>query len=201
MNSLFQQLKSFYPHALNQQLYEAFRVHLKPRTLAKGDYFLQQGEQRWEIAFIEEGLLHKYFLVEGESVTDNFHLEGAWAADQASFAPVLAPALLTIQALEPSKLLVIQRKKLEELGRQFPAIEHIMRLNAEMNYTYAFRRKISLLKDSPRDRYLGMLRDRPKLPQRVPQYLLASYLGITPEALSRIRKKLSQESSLIDRDQ
>ncbi len=190
MDRLFQKIQSIIPIGLEEL--EQFRPDIQFRTYKKGEHFLRQGEHRWEIGFITKGLFRKYFLANDEEVTDNFHMEEAFVADAASFMPQ-APALLNIVAMEDCEAYVFSRASALKWAQSSHQIETLLRLQAEMGYTFAFRRKISLLNDSPEQRYLQMLATRPKLPQRVPQYHLASYLGITPEALSRIRKRLANK--------
>jgi len=190
MNPFLQKIQSVIP--IDDEFLLPYQKYIQFRTYKKGEFFLRQGEHRWEIGFISKGLFRKYFTANGEEVTDNFHMENAFVTDSASYMPQ-TPALLNIVAMEDSEVYVLQRADLLKWAEESHMIERMLRIQAEMAYTFAFRRKISLLNDSPEQRYLQMLKTRPKLPQRVPQYHLASYLGITPEALSRIRKRLANK--------
>jgi CRP-like cAMP-binding protein len=127
---------------------------------------------------------------DGKEVIDEFSLDNEFITDYKSFL-TRTPADKDVRCLEKSSLLIISYEDLQDLYAEHPRFERIGRLMAEALFINWQDKAKSLLLDDAETRYLKLTSGRPDLVQRVPQYLIASYLGVSPETLSRIRKKIS----------
>jgi CRP-like cAMP-binding protein len=129
-----------------------------------------------------------YYNKDGKRFIDEFSLDHEFITDYSSFLNGI-PSDKNIQCIEDTTVFVISRKQLDKLYAQKNAdFERLGRVMAEQLYLQWHDKSKSLLMDSATERYSKLIKNRDQLPQRVPQYLLAEYLGITPESLSRIRK-------------
>jgi CRP-like cAMP-binding protein len=126
-----------------------------------------------------------YVLANGEERTRQFFFENGWISDYQSFL-MRTPSDTYIQALEAVDALLIRREAIERIYDEVPRADRFGRLMAEQAVMGMRRRSQALLSQSPEERYLELLRTRPKVVERVPLYHIASYLGIQPESLSRI---------------
>ncbi len=162
-------------------------------TVPKGAQVLRAGETATHLFHIHIGLF-RYFYIDagtGDERTGQFFDEGGTVTDAASFLTG-APATQTIEAIEESTLLVIPRVALLRAYDEDHAIERFGRKLVEAGFLGSQRRAANLLNLSPDDRYRHYVETRPEIVRRVPQYLLASFLGVTPESLSRIRGRLAR---------
>lgn len=149
-----------------------------------------------EIYFIYRGLLRFYYLSDdGAEFNKAFITENTFAGSLAALALDL-PLLYGIQALEPTTYLVARFKDFVNLYEQDPAFERLGRKFAEWLLIRKELRTRSLLQQQGKQRYLAFANDYPELITRVPQYHIASYLGITEVSLSRIKRSLLQESAI-----
>ena len=171
---------------LTEADYAAFATALQPLTLAKKQFLLREGEVCRQVAFVERGGLRYFYTVEGEERTGQFFFEGSWYADYDSFLDQ-KPARQSIEAIEPTRLWLLARADLYRLYEERPVFERFGRLMAEQAYRGSKARSAGLLNQTPTERYEQLVRERPELVQRVSQRLIATYLGIKPESLSRIR--------------
>ncbi len=161
----------------------------RPVQVGKGDHWLQAGDVCTHIAFIVKGLMHSYYVADGEVVTEEFYFENAYTTNYTSFL-TRQPSRRYLQALEDCELLVFSHDDLQRFYCISRAAERMGRLIAEAIYLRFDHRTHQFLMKTPEERYLDLVKDRPQLMQRAPQKLIASYLGITPESLSRIRKRV-----------
>jgi CRP/FNR family transcriptional regulator, anaerobic regulatory protein len=164
-----------------------------PLKLDKKEHWIQQGDMFTDIAFVVKGCFRTYFMKNDQERTSQFFFENSWYTDYESWV-TRQPTCVSVEALEPTELMVIPFRELERLYEQNPKFERVGRVMAEDTIIRIRNRNISLLNDSPEERYLQLLQQRPKVIKRVPQHLIASYLGIEPETLSRIRKKITVSS-------
>jgi CRP-like cAMP-binding protein len=164
------------------------------RPIAKGDHLLREGEVAKHLIFVVSGLLRYYFLDEatGEERTGQFFDEGQVFTDAASFLGQ-TPATQFIDTLEAGEVLRIPRDALYAAYTADHAMERFGRLMLENALVGSQRRAANLLRLPPDERYRTFVTTRPEVARRVPQYLIASYLGITPEGLSRIRGRLVRQ--------
>ncbi|MGV3657799.1 MAG: Crp/Fnr family transcriptional regulator [Chitinophagaceae bacterium] len=170
---------------------ELVKTQLKPKKLRKKQYLLQEGDPCNFMAFVEKGALRSYTINEkGTEHIIQFALEGWTISDMYSFLTG-EPARYTIDAIEDSELVLISKTAHEELLRQLPKYETYMRLQLTGAYIAMQRRLTSIISSSLEERYAGFIAQYPNIAQRVPQHMIASYMGLTPETLSRVRKKIA----------
>lgn len=139
--------------------------------------------------FVETGLLRKFFINEkGAEQTTEFAIETWWLTDNLAFEHKQVSNFF-IQAVEKSEVLYISQENQERLVSAFPVMERYFRFVYQRAYAAAQLRIKFLYSFSKEEFYFNLLKKHPEFVQRVPQYLIASYLGFTPEYLSEIRKK------------
>ncbi|MES2701724.1 MAG: Crp/Fnr family transcriptional regulator [Bacteroidota bacterium] len=161
------------------------------RLFRKNEYIFRQGDiPRFNI-FITSGCIRTYYVGDdGKERTTYFAEEGYWTGDLESMREA-KPTQQNLQALEDTDSISLTRDKWEQAYEQFAWVRAIHALGQQRRAAKLALHIGHLLTDSPEANYLRLLQERPKLVQRVPQYYIASYLGVSPETLSRIRKKLS----------
>lgn len=164
---------------------------LTRRFLKKGEFLLKAGEVCNHVTFINKGLFRSYMEIDGEEVTTNFAFEGNYVTEYISFV-TRQPTTEFIVAMEDGELLQVRYEDLQATYAKAQVWERFGRLIAEYILTFVSTRNKSLLFKSPEERYLALMKERPKVMERVPQQYIASYLGIQPESLSRIRKRLME---------
>lgn len=173
---------------------EEWRVHqsiLARRFLKKGEFVLRAGEVCNHVTFLNKGFVRVYNIVNDEELTANFGFEGNYVTDYTSFVS-RQPSLDYIIAMEDLEILQLNYVDMQAAYEKHPVWQKFGRLIAEYILIFATERSRSFLFLSPEERYLKLMKDRPKVIANVPLKYIASYLGITPEALSRIRKRLTE---------
>jgi CRP-like cAMP-binding protein len=154
----------------------------------KGDTVLEAGKKTQNSYLVVKGCLRSYYMVDEEEKTTEFFTEGD------IITPICksdnSHSNYNIVCLEDSVLLV-SNPELEAIGfSKFPQFENLCRVMSEKAFTQKQHEFDSFKISNPEERYKQLLLDRPQLIQRVPQYQIASYLGIKPQSLSRLRKRL-----------
>ncbi|MBK8056170.1 MAG: Crp/Fnr family transcriptional regulator [Saprospiraceae bacterium] len=160
----------------------------KPLMLKKDDYFLEIGKHCNQVAFIKAGMLRIYYPNDkGEDTTCYFSLPNEFVTSFSSFTSG-SPSIENIQAILPTEIFVIEKQDLEMLYNKVPVTQEFGRKAAE-NLAIMMEKRISLfLNNTAEERYQYLLKNNPILIQTVPLQYLASYLGISPQHLSRLRK-------------
>lgn len=172
---------------------EVVKTYIIPKKLRKKQYLLQEGDVCKYIAFVEKGALRAYTVSEkGAEHIIQFALEGWLISDLFSFL-TNEPSTYDIDALEDSELLLISKDAHEDLLQKVPKYETYTRLQLTGAYIAMQRRLTSIISLSLEERYNFFTSLYPDITQRVPQHMIASYMGLTPETLSRVRKRLTQK--------
>lgn len=164
------------------------RRFFKPRTFEKGAHFLLAGDVCCEVVFINRGIFRFYINRDGEDLTYDFAAENQFASDYTSFL-VAQPSTKNIEVLVTAETLVITHDDLQKLYREMREGERLGRFIAESIFVASIQQITSLYQDKPDERYRNFVRNYPHIEQRVPQYIIASYVGIKPQSLSRIRRR------------
>jgi CRP-like cAMP-binding protein len=165
-----------------------------PKKLRRKHFLLQEGEVCRYIAFVVNGCLRSYSIDDkGEEHVIQFAIEDWWIGDLQSYLSG-EPSMYNIDALEDSEVLLLDKTTRDTMLTALPKLERFFRLLLERSYVAAQQRLACTLSVSAEDRYLAFLKTFSALVQHVPQNQIASYLGIAPESLSRIRKHLSEKA-------
>jgi CRP-like cAMP-binding protein len=163
-------------------------AHFKPRKLRKRQYFLQEGDVCKYIGFIVKGSARTFTVDEkGHENILKLSLENWWLADFESFY-LLTPSRFNIEALEDLEVLQSTNAQIEEFLKQIPAFSAMANVISQ-NYTIANQKRMqAAMSYTAEERYEDLISNYPQFLQRFPQNMIASYLGLSPETLSRIRK-------------
>ena len=164
-----------------------------PLNLPEGAFFVQAGDAADRFGYVLSGTLRKFYTLEdGREFTRAFVGGGDWAGCYASILEG-TPATMTVQAVTEAQLVVLPVELIHALYDRHPAWDRVGRKIAEKEFIERERREYELLCESASQRYVRLRRERPELLASVHQYLLASYLGVTPVSLSRIRASLRDQ--------
>ncbi|HNX65721.1 MAG TPA: Crp/Fnr family transcriptional regulator [Bacteroidales bacterium] len=167
---------------------EKFKDLLTEKEIAVKTILLHEGEVATRLYFIRKGCLRLWFNKDGKDITLQFFFDGQAVASMESFFSN-RPSMFTLESIEPTTVISLTRENFELLQHTFPEMKEgfqdilFQRLR---NYTQLF---LSRIKDTPRERYDDLVKNHPEIIKRVPQHYIASYLGITPISLSRIRNR------------
>lgn len=159
------------------------------RVIEKNAYFSKAGIISDYIGFVTKGLLRSFYTIKDKETTSFFLTSGAVAAALLSFIKQ-QPAIENIQALETSEMLVINRKDLHKLYENNWKWQQVGRVLIENYYVNMEHRTITLQSQTAHERYAQFLNDYPEIIKKVPLHYIASYLGMSPETLSRVRKAI-----------
>jgi CRP/FNR family transcriptional regulator, anaerobic regulatory protein len=184
---IIQSIKSLVP--LNDSEEKAFLEILEVATFKKKDFLLQEGKVCNIITFINNGCLRVFYNVDGIENTIQFFFADSWYTDYASFLTG-QPTIENLQALEDCEVILIKKIDLYELYDKMPVFDRVGRVFAENAFLSISQLNQMKTNEEPEERYRNLLQQRPELVQQIPQHYIASYLGIKPETLSRIRKRI-----------
>ncbi|WP_128548644.1 Crp/Fnr family transcriptional regulator [Larkinella soli] len=164
---------------------------LRPRRLRRKQLLVQTGEVCRYESFVTKGCLRAFAVDQkGQEHNVMFALEEWWISDLQSLLTE-QPATLYVEALEETEVLQIEKKDLDRLFDEVPPFERFFRVKLQ-NAFVAFQNRIySTISQTAEERYLEFRQRYPRIEQRVPQYMIASFLGFTPEFLSKIRRDLA----------
>jgi CRP-like cAMP-binding protein len=176
---------------LTEAEFELCKTFFIPKKIRKKQTLLLQGEICTYNAFIEKGILRSYTTDEkGHENVMQFAFEGWWITDLSSFL-LGAQSTYTIEAVEDSELLLLTGLAREELMNAIPAFERYQRLLLQNAYIALQSRVNAALTSTAEEKYTQLSLAYPAIIARIPQHMIASYLGLTPETLSRVRKQIT----------
>ncbi|PTX62135.1 CRP-like cAMP-binding protein [Kordia periserrulae] len=160
-------------------------------TFKKGEIILHAGEKVDCQYFVADGCLRTYLISKsGKEHTIQFAIKGWWISDYIGFFSG-TDAALNIECLEDATLYKVSRSDVEDIFNQIPKTERFIRKKLERSFVSLQKRILANLSQTAKERYLNFTHDYPNVEQSVKNYHIASYLGITTESLSRIRKEIS----------
>ncbi len=175
---------------MSEEEFEKLSSFFRPFYLKKKSFLYRQNEICRYIAFVHKGCLRNYHIdPKGDEQIIYFALEDWWVADLQSFF-LKIPSQFNVQALEDCELLIATKSEFEQAFDAVPSFENFYRLKTQTAYTKT-QQAVVEKSETAEERYLKLFLTAPSILQRVPQHYLASYLGIKPQSLSRIRKKIS----------
>lgn len=164
----------------------------QPKKLRKKQYFLQEGDVCKYGGFIVKGAMRQYSVDDkGVEHIVQLYIENWWASDRES-AIMLTPSKYNIEAWEDTELLIITRAEMLDLMGRIPSFGQMTRLMDERSFIASQRRLNSAISNTAEKRYEELVGSHPEFIQRFPQHFIASFLGITKETLSRIRKQATK---------
>ncbi|TDW96729.1 Crp/Fnr family transcriptional regulator [Dinghuibacter silviterrae] len=190
MGSVLTAIRQYIQLEDNEEVLIAGLFH--ERHFAAGEHFLAEGDVCRHVAFIETGLMRYYLNDDGQERTIFFSQENEFVCNYQSFLP-RSSSRVAIQALEDTTLSLIGFDDLQILYARVRQGERFGRLAIEHVFVSALEQLRSLYTDPPEVRYRRFLDGFPGLAQRVPQYYIASYVGIQPQSLSRIRRRMTDK--------
>jgi CRP-like cAMP-binding protein len=191
---MFDKLRSFFERSfpITDQEFELIKTLFVPKRAVKGEFLLREGEMNRYAMFVASGCLRTYTIDEkGKEHILQFSPENWWTGDM-SFE-INAPSKCFVEALEDSEVLLAEMSSLHKFNEYVPRSTAFYQAALQKSAAAKNQRIVSALTDSAEKRYDDFLKKYPTLVQRVPQHMIASYLGISPETLSRIRKQQSRK--------
>lgn len=180
-NKLINELK-------NHPAWDNYKDYFIEKKYSNKSILLNEGEIATKIFFIKQGCLRMWFNKDGKDITFQFFIENQVLASIESFISN-QPSMFTIETIEPSTIISITKDNFKNLLVIFPRLKDGFQdviYHRFRNYSQLF---LSRIKDTPKERYNDLIKNHPELIQRIPQHYIASFLGITPISLSRIRNK------------
>lgn len=177
---------------LTEEDQELIKNYLTVKKLRKRQYLLQEGDVCKVVAFVENGALRLYRVDEdGTEHIVQFALDGWFITDLYSFL-TNEPSTYNIDAIEDSELVLISRPASEELRKLSAKYQEFIFQATSEAYIQLERRITSTISLGLEERYKDLVTNFPTITQRVPQHMIASYMGLTPETISRVRKRISR---------
>jgi len=188
MHPLFQYINKY--AIISEEDFKDFLSHFTHKKIRKKEYLLEEGEICKHMAFIIKGSMRKYYIDEKgiENIVD-LYIENWWAGDRESFVN-FTPSVYNIDAWEDCELFLISRENTLKLRDQCRAFNELLLKLDEQNTIATQKRITSTISSTAEKRYADFVECYPHFIQRFPQHLIASYLGITKDTLSRVRRKM-----------
>ena len=187
MDKLYTNIKS--KVSISPEEFQELTPYFKPLTVKKKSILVQEGEYNDRLFFVEKGLLYLYkTLQSGDVQVVQFAKEDYWLSDLCSFFSG-SRALFSVQALEDSTLYTLSKNHFDAICLEYPHMETFFRLSFQSAYVTTLIRLSDTYSQDTETKYNRIRDESADLLQRVPQYLIASYLGVLPSSLSRIRNK------------
>jgi CRP-like cAMP-binding protein len=179
---------------LEKKEIELIKSSFKPLQLTKGAFFLEAGKINKHVGFLHKGLVRYFVYKDEEESTFEFTKEGEFIADYQSFNNK-TDSLQKIQAIEDCEILIINYENVQTIFNTTKNGNLIGRLIIEHRFDIMVNQLLAIYMQNHEDRYQNFIKHYSDLSQRIPQYLIASYVGVKPESLSRIRRRFTKNIS------
>jgi len=192
--SMFEKLRSFLERSvvITEEQFELIKTLFIPKEVKKGEFLLREGEMTKYAMFVASGCLRTYTIdSKGKEHILQFSPENWWTGDSSFTKGV--PAQCFIDALEDSEILLFETDSIQKINEYIPRFAANYQAALQKSLVAKNRRIVASLSATAAERYNDFLKIYPSIAQRVPQHMIASYLGISPETLSRIRKQQSHK--------
>ena len=188
---MFENIKAYYKNlvpSISENDWNELEERMTVQYVKKGEFFLRKGDVCRHVSFMNKGLMRLFYLEDGKEICTAFVTENNFISEYSSFL-TRTPAAQNMDALEDSELINLSYDNMQVLYQSYPVFQIFGRKIAEYLFIQLSKHNTGLLAHTPEQRYQFLLQEQPQLIQRVPQYMIASFIGITPEHLSRIRSK------------
>jgi CRP-like cAMP-binding protein len=159
-------------------------INVPPKTI-----LLEDGQISKKMYFIKKGCLRLWFNHDGKDITFQFFFENQAVSSIESFLSN-KPSMFYIETIEHSNLIVIEKGGFEYFKENYPEFKEAFTQRIFERMSHYSKLFLSRIRDTPKERYINLLKEHPEIIQRVPQYYIASYVGVAPESLSRIRGQI-----------
>ena len=171
---------------LSDDEFEYVFSHFTTKKLKKGEFLVKSGDIVTSHHLVFSGCLKAYFVDEKDKLLIiRFAMKDWWVTDFKAFYHK-SPATLNIDCIEDSELLCITLEDREKLCKEIHAVEHFFFKKLNASYVAVHQRLLSLMNDNAKERYEELIKKYPEILQRIPKHLIAAYLGVTRETLSRL---------------
>ena len=185
-------IELFQEATFSQEELKTIGTFLKKTNLKKGDVLLGQGETVLYTHYVYSGCLRTYFIDDiGKEHTLQFAIKDWWISDYTAFF-MGDKAVMNIECIQDATIYKLSRKNMVKLYHDIPSFETFFRKKLERRFMALQKRVLGNLSQTAKERYLSFINTYPSIEQNVKNYHIASYLGITTESLSRIRKEITQ---------
>ena len=193
MKQLFDYINSYSPNGISEKDFEVIKGYFTPKRLRKRQYFLQEGDICKYYGFILSGAMRQYTVDDkGTEYIVQLNIENWWVGDRESYTNA-TPSKYNIDAWEDTELLLISRPDVLELIDSCPAFAEVVRIMDDRNSIANLKRLTASISSGAEKRYREFADSYPELLERFPQHVIASYLGITKDTLSRIKRQMLQK--------
>lgn len=162
-------------------------------SLQKNEFFVLEGSTAKQLAFVISGILYSYSTNDkGDKHVIQIATQDHWISDPYSFYTQQS-AIFNVQVIESCTLLLLSKENLEKAFELIPSMERFFRILVENAYAHVLQRISGIYSESAKERYLKLIQNKPDIIQNVPQHYIASFLGIKPQSLSRIKKSIANK--------
>ena len=165
------------------------KENLQFKCYTNKEIILRENQVCKHVYFINKGIMRTFSILNGKEQTNQFYFENSYCSSYESFL-IQKPSPLNIECLADTEVLTLKYEDVQRLYKISPALNTFGRKIAELLYIDFNMRSRSLQIDDAKTRYLNLIKRRPEIIQRIPNYLIASFIGITPESLSRIKNEI-----------
>ena len=179
---------------LEEKEIELIKNSFKPVQLTKGEFFLEAGKINKHVGFLHKGLVRYFVHKDEEESTFEFTKEGEFIADYQSFNNK-TKSVQNIQAIEDCEILIINYDDVQTIFNSTKKGNLIGRCIIEHRFDIMVNQLLAIYMQNHEERYQSFIKQYSDLSQRIPQYLIASYVGVKPESLSRIRRRFTKNIS------